>query len=136
MTAAFELDTEAAATVHFTDPRVRQLAAARWRMQTGGTHQAWLELGKDNPEALIAEAKQWIRAAVAAGILAPPLPNREHQVYDEAQRRRAQGLPVSYAEIYDELEQQEAIGGTRRVKCPDCATEHRCEKAGRCLFTG
>ncbi|MEU8473747.1 hypothetical protein [Streptomyces hygroscopicus] len=66
------LDTAAAARVHYTDPRVRQLAEARWRITTGGTRMGWLSLGKNNPDALIQEARDWIRAAVAAGILPPP----------------------------------------------------------------
>lgn len=70
--SAPNLNPDAAAHVHYTDPRVRLLAYARWHLATGGTHTAWLQLGKDNPEALIAEARDWIRAAVAAGILQPP----------------------------------------------------------------
>ncbi|MEU1284946.1 hypothetical protein [Kitasatospora sp. NPDC005856] len=67
------LDIAAAETVHYAnDPRIRELAAARWRMQTGRSHASWLSLGKDNPDALIREAREWIRAAVAAGILPPP----------------------------------------------------------------
>lgn len=66
------LNAEAAARVHYVDPRVRLLAEARWRLQTGGTRQEWLMLGKDNPEALIREGRDWIRAAVAAGIIPPP----------------------------------------------------------------
>lgn len=69
-----KLDTEAASTVHYTDPRVRQLAEARWRLSTGGSRDAWLALGKDNPDALIQEARDWMRAAVAARILPPPQP--------------------------------------------------------------
>lgn len=67
-----DLDRDAAARVHYVDPRVRQLAEARWRLTTGGTRADWLALGKDNPEALIQEGRDWIRAAVAAGILLPP----------------------------------------------------------------
>jgi hypothetical protein len=66
------LNTEAAARVHYVDLRVRQLAEARWRLKTGGSRSAWLALGKDTPEALIAEGRDWIRAAVAAGIIPPP----------------------------------------------------------------
>ncbi|MFF4709765.1 hypothetical protein [Streptomyces sp. NPDC001297] len=66
------MDTEGAARVHYVDPRVRLLAEARWRLNTGGTRQEWLSLGKDNPEALIREGRDWIRAAVAAGIIPPP----------------------------------------------------------------
>lgn len=66
------LDREAAATVHYVDPRVRQLAEARWRLKTGGTRTQWLQLGKNNPEALIEEARDWMRAAVATGLLPAP----------------------------------------------------------------
>lgn len=66
------LDTEAAGRVHYVDPRVRQLAEARWRLTTGGSRMDWLALGKNNPEALIQEARDWMRAAVGAGILPPP----------------------------------------------------------------
>lgn len=69
------LDRDAADRVHYaTDPRIRQLAEARWRMETGGSRMDWLMLGKNNPEALIAEARDWVRAAVAIGILTPPQP--------------------------------------------------------------
>lgn len=67
-----QLDTAGAASVHYVDPRVRLLAEARWRLNTGGTRQEWLALGKDNPEALIREGRDWIRAAVAAGIIPSP----------------------------------------------------------------
>ena len=67
-----DLDRDAAARVHYVDPRVRQLAEARWRLMIGGTRTDWLCLGKDNPAALIEEARDWIRAAVATGILPPP----------------------------------------------------------------
>jgi len=67
------LDPTAAADVHYaTDPRIRHLAEAAWRMRTGGTRMDWLMLGKDNPEALIAEAREWVRAAVAGGLLPAP----------------------------------------------------------------
>lgn len=65
------IDADAAAGVHYVDPRVRRLAEARWRLSTGGTHADWLALGKDNPEALIREGRDWLRAAVAAGLLPP-----------------------------------------------------------------
>ncbi len=68
------LDTDAAARVHYVDPRVRLLAEARWRLETGGTRQDWLSLGKDNPAALIQEGRDWTRGAVAAGIIPPPDP--------------------------------------------------------------
>lgn len=68
------LDTAAAARVHYVDPRVRQLAFAAWHLKTGGTFMDWLCLGKDHPDALIREARDWMRAAVAAGIAPPPAP--------------------------------------------------------------
>ena len=66
------IDPAAAERVHYTDPRVRHLAESAWRLRTGGTRQDWLRLGKDNPEALISEAREWVRAAVAGGLLEPP----------------------------------------------------------------
>jgi DNA-binding XRE family transcriptional regulator len=73
-----DLDAAAAERVHYaTDPRIRQLAEARWRLTTGSTRDQWLALGKDNPEALIREARDWVRAAVAAGILPPPERNTD-----------------------------------------------------------
>ncbi|MFJ3699539.1 hypothetical protein ACIPW9_36355 [Streptomyces sp. NPDC090052] len=76
------LDRAAAQTVHYTDPRVRQLAEARWRLKEGGTREDWLQLGKANPEALIEEARDWVRAAVGAGILPPPEPNPMFAEFD------------------------------------------------------
>ncbi len=73
-----QLDPAATENVHYaTDPRIRHLAEAAWRMRTGGTRMDWLMLGKDNPEALIREAREWVRAAVAAGILPAPSSNPE-----------------------------------------------------------
>ncbi|MDX2697584.1 hypothetical protein [Streptomyces ipomoeae] len=67
------IDPAAAENVHYaTDPRVRHLAEAAWRMRTGGSRMDWLMLGKDNPEAMIREALDWVRAAVAAGLMEPP----------------------------------------------------------------
>ena len=66
-------DPRRAEAVHFaTDGRVGLLAEARWRMQTGGSAADWLRLGDDRmlPRR---EAREWIRAAVAAGILPPPV---------------------------------------------------------------
>jgi hypothetical protein len=82
-----DLNRAAAERVHYTDPRVRELAEGRWRLKTGGSRAEWLVLGKDNPEALIEEARDWIRAAVATGIL--PLPDREgDDLYEEMKARR------------------------------------------------
>ncbi|WP_433382752.1 hypothetical protein [Streptosporangium sp. CA-115845] len=64
-----DLYTTAAAQVHYVDPRVRQLAYARYHLTTGGSFMSWLALGKNHPDALIEEARDWLRAAVAAGIL-------------------------------------------------------------------
>ncbi len=83
------LDTAAAARVHYTDPRVRQLAEARWRLQAGGSKSDWLMLGKDNPNALIREARDWIRAAVAAGILPPPASTSPASDADDPETRAA-----------------------------------------------
>lgn len=67
------LDPAAAENVHYaTDPRIRHLAEAAWRMRTGGSRMDWLMLGKNNPEALISEAREWVRAAVAGGIIPAP----------------------------------------------------------------
>lgn len=67
------IDPAAAENCHYsTDPRIRHLAEAAWRMRTGGSRQDWLCLGKDNPEALISEAREWWRAVVAAGLAEPP----------------------------------------------------------------
>lgn len=69
-----DLNTQAAQRVHYTDPRVRRLAYARYHLATGGTRMEWLAPGPDNPDALalISEAQDWLRAAVAAGLLPPP----------------------------------------------------------------
>ncbi|MFC9341426.1 hypothetical protein ACFT0G_25355 [Streptomyces sp. NPDC057020] len=60
---------EDAAQVHYVDNRARRLAQAYWRLLTGGTRAEWLALGKDSPEAVIREGRDWLRAAVAAGLL-------------------------------------------------------------------
>lgn len=85
------LDPAAAAKVHYVDRRVRQLAEARWRLKTGGTRDEWLALGKDNPEALIREARDWMRAAVGAGLLPPPEPNPTFALYDQMKADQAAG---------------------------------------------
>ncbi|MFJ1782555.1 hypothetical protein ACIOKA_38250 [Streptomyces anulatus] len=70
------LDARLAENVHYaTDNRIRALAQAMWRMRTGKTRDDWLALGKDHPDNLIPEARSWVRAAVAAGILEPPEPD-------------------------------------------------------------
>lgn len=67
------IDPAAARNVHYaTDPRIRHLAEVAWRLRTGGSREDWLWLGKDNPEALISEAREWVRAAVAAGLMEAP----------------------------------------------------------------
>jgi hypothetical protein len=70
-TAQPHLDIEAAQRVHYVDPRVRQLAYARYLLATGRSHSEWLALGKNHSDALIEEARDWLRAAVAAGFLSP-----------------------------------------------------------------
>lgn len=70
-----ELDRNAAGRVHYaTDPRIRRLAEAMWRTETGGTYMEWLGLGKDSPDTYIHEAREWVRAAVAGGVMEPPEP--------------------------------------------------------------
>lgn len=67
------LDRDLAQEVHYAnDNRIRGLAQAMWRMKTGKSREAWLALGKDHPGNLIPEARDWVRAAVAGGILEPP----------------------------------------------------------------
>lgn len=81
------IDPAAAENCHYaTDPRIRHLAEAAWRLRTGGTRMDWLCLGKDNPEALISEAREWVRAAVAGGLLEPP---RDDPGWKEAAHRAA-----------------------------------------------
>ncbi|WP_331763140.1 hypothetical protein OG571_47365 (plasmid) [Streptomyces sp. NBC_01369] len=66
------LDFRLAENVHYAnDNRIRALAQAMWRMKTGKSREAWLALGKDHPDNLIPEARDWVRAAVAGGILEP-----------------------------------------------------------------
>ncbi|MGW1102754.1 hypothetical protein [Streptomyces sp. NPDC002540] len=90
-----QLDPAAAATVHYaTDPRIRHLAEAAWRMRTGGSRTDWLMLGKDNPAALIAEAREWVRAAVATGLL--PAPSSE-PAWKSAAHRAAEAEGDSHA---------------------------------------
>jgi hypothetical protein len=52
-------------------------------MNTGGSREEWLALGKEHPDNLIREARDWVRAAVACGILEPPEPNPTFALYDE-----------------------------------------------------
>jgi hypothetical protein len=81
-----ELDRSVTETVHYAnEPRIRLLAQARWRLNTGGSREEWLALGKDHHENLIPEARDWVRAAIAAGILEPPKPNPTFALYDEWQ---------------------------------------------------
>lgn len=82
------IDPAAASNVHYaTDPRIRHLAEAAWRLRTGGSREEWLRLGKDNPEALISEAREWVRAAVAAGLMEPP---RDDPAWKTAAHRAAE----------------------------------------------
>lgn len=58
--------------VHFTDHRVRELAEARWRMDTGRSHRDWLVDGpRDRGNPFVRDARDWLRAAVSIGMLAP-----------------------------------------------------------------
>ncbi|MGW1409400.1 hypothetical protein [Streptomyces sp. NPDC002403] len=84
------LDRAAAENVHYAnDNRIRALAQARWRMKTGGSREAWLALGKDHPGNLIPEARDWVRAAVAGGILEPPTQDPAvEEMYEEMKARR------------------------------------------------
>lgn len=50
------------------DPRVGRLAEARWRLRDW-TPEEWHTPGAHNPEARRAEALEWLRAAVVAGLL-------------------------------------------------------------------
>lgn len=82
------IDARPALNVHYaTDPRIRHLAEAAWRLRTGGSREEWLWLGKDNPEALISEAREWVRAAVAAGLMEPP---RDDPAWKTAAHRAAE----------------------------------------------
>jgi hypothetical protein len=84
-----DLDRNAAENVHYAnEPRIRLLAQAMWRMQNGGTTMDWLMLGKDHPDNLIREARDWVRAAVAAGILKPTPPSQSSIWYDEMLAKR------------------------------------------------
>jgi hypothetical protein len=57
------LDRGAAENVHYAnDNGIRALAQARWRMKTGGSREAWPALGKDHPDNLIPEARDWVCA--------------------------------------------------------------------------
>ena len=105
------LDPESAARVHYVDPRVRQLAEARWRLTTGGTEAEWLALGKDNPEALIEEGRDWLRAAVAVGIVAAPC--------------------SACHKPYDQTDPEQVAHHTEPV---DCGQSCRCVGAPRCYF--
>lgn len=53
-----------------TDQRVEQLAEAFWRLVTNGTAAAWR--ARDDRRDLQVQARDWLRAAVATGLLPPP----------------------------------------------------------------
>lgn len=57
----------AAMNIHYTDERVRLLAEARYRL-AGNTPVPFGVLVRTEPR-LIEEARDWLRAAVAAGLL-------------------------------------------------------------------
>lgn len=84
------LNRDAAKNVHYAnDKRIRALAQARWCMETGKDRQAWLALGKDHPDNLIHEARDWVRAAAAGGILEPPERNMAMDaLYEEMKTER------------------------------------------------
>lgn len=67
-------DPAAASRVHFATDNVRisALAEAMYRQRHGGTAEFWRAMSLDDQRALRMEARDWIRAAVAAGILPPP----------------------------------------------------------------
>lgn len=55
-----------------TDPRIRQLAEARYRNGYGATAaDAWDTLDPALRQHLVEEAAHWLRAAVAAGLIPP-----------------------------------------------------------------
>jgi hypothetical protein len=116
-----QLDPTAAETVHYaTDPRIRHLAEAAWRMRTGGSRMDWLCLGKDNPEALIAEAREWVRAAVASGLL--PAPSSDPGWKADA-RRAAEANPTVRTLTANEYSAAwHAIEGTAGEEGADPAT--------------
>lgn len=62
---------ELAARVHFAtdNDRISALAEAMYRQRHGGTAEFWRSMTLDDQRALRMEARDWIRAAVAAGIL-------------------------------------------------------------------
>lgn len=134
-----KLDPAAADNVHYaTDPRIRHLAEATWRMRTGGSRTDWLMLGKDNPEALIREAREWVRAAVASGLLPAPSSSPEWKTAAWDAANADQQTPRSFAEAManpidraifaDSLDI--ALGGG----CGLCDTErdHLCVGCGKC----
>ncbi|MFC8676747.1 hypothetical protein ACFUEN_29180 [Streptomyces griseorubiginosus] len=122
-----DLNPADAAKVHYTDPRVRALAFARWHLTTGGTHDEWLWLGKDNPAALIQDARDWLRAVVALGLLplinpstGEPLTSSEQPPLDRAavlreaaaaiEEEQAREEATEWAQ-QDELDPETEVGG-------------------------
>lgn len=48
---ASEVLAQDAKLLRHRDARVRRLASARWRLATGGSHEDWLRLREEDPEA-------------------------------------------------------------------------------------
>lgn len=69
-------DADAAAEIHFANDRVRiaQLAEAMYRQRTGRPAASWRRMDLDDQRPLRMEARNWLRAAVAAGLLPAPQP--------------------------------------------------------------
>lgn len=58
------------------EDRVRQLAATKWRLETGGSYRQWETLGPGLVDELVRAARTWLRAAVVTGLVPesrPPL---------------------------------------------------------------
>jgi hypothetical protein len=70
-----DLNTAAASRVHFANDneRISLLAEAMYRQRHDGTAEFWRSMTLDDQRALRMEARDWIRAAVAAGILPAPV---------------------------------------------------------------
>jgi hypothetical protein len=67
-------DTEAAAHVHFAtdNDRISALAEAMFQQRTGRSAASWRCMALDDQRPLRMEARNWLRAAVAAGLLPGP----------------------------------------------------------------
>lgn len=67
MTAPTDLDTATAQRIHYTDPRIQAIAQARHHLN--GDQRPYSSLTWDERHALREHARDWLRAAVAAGLL-------------------------------------------------------------------